>query len=73
MTLFNYCLWHNWKFRTVYYDCSNICFWSSGFEKYRRCKDCGLQESKILAMIIATGNQIKIKIYLRNKNAKVNV
>ena len=42
MRIFRY----NWEFRTVYYDCSNICFWSSGFENYRRCKDCGLQESK---------------------------
>jgi hypothetical protein len=38
--LFNKCLWHDWVYKSVYYDCSDICFWSSGTEYYRQCKDC---------------------------------
>jgi len=34
------CFWHNWTYTEKYYDCSNICIWSSGTEYYRQCKDC---------------------------------
>jgi len=39
------CLWHNWKYKDTYYDCSTICMWSNGTVKYRKCKDCNYQES----------------------------
>jgi hypothetical protein len=40
MKIFNKCLWHNWIYIEKYYDCSDICIWSSGTEYYRQCKDC---------------------------------
>jgi len=46
MKLFGKCIWHNWVCKEVYYDCSDICFWSSGTEYYRQCKDCGLTQKK---------------------------
>jgi len=40
MKLFGKCLWHNWIYKEVYYDCSDICIWSNGTNYYRQCKDC---------------------------------
>jgi len=40
MMILGKCLWHNWVYLEKYYDCSDICIWSSGTEYYRQCKDC---------------------------------
>jgi len=46
MTIFGKHLWHSWEKWTEYHDCSDICFWSSGFVEYRRCRECGRVESR---------------------------
>ncbi len=48
MRIFNKCLWHNWEYKSLYHDCSDICIWSSSTTHYRRCKDCNYQEAKII-------------------------
>ena len=40
MKIFGICLWHNWTYIEKYFDCSDICIWSSGTEYYRQCKNC---------------------------------
>jgi len=47
MIIFNYCLFHNWVYSEKYYDCSDICFWSSITVYYRECKDCKKREEKL--------------------------
>jgi len=46
MQLFGKCLFHRFERFNVYYDCSDICFWSSGTEEYKFCKDCHVSFSK---------------------------
>jgi len=46
MKLFGKCLFHKWKYKEVYYDCSDICLWSSGTEYYRQCEHCKLTQTK---------------------------
>jgi len=50
MKIFNYCLWHNWEFKTVYYDCADICFWSSGFLK--NTEDTKIAVYKLLLKVV---------------------
>ena len=47
MMILGKCLWHNWVYLEKYYDCSDICIWSSGTEYYRQYKDC--KETQIRA------------------------
>lgn len=47
MKIFGICLWHRWVYREEYFDYSDICFWSSGTIYYRKCKCCGLEESRL--------------------------
>lgn len=46
MRLFGKCIWHRWKKKSIYYDCFDICIWSSGTVHYRKCKDCGILEDR---------------------------
>jgi len=46
MKIFGICLWHNWNNIEKYYDCSDICIWSSGTEYYRQCKCCNETQRK---------------------------
>lgn len=46
MKILGICLWHRWKTKSIYYDCSDICIWSSGTVTYRECKDCGVKQER---------------------------
>ena len=37
---------HRWVQKSIYYNCDEICMWSSGTVIYQRCKDCGEQRKK---------------------------
>jgi hypothetical protein len=46
MKILGICLWHEWEYKSYYFDCSNICIWSSGTEYYRQCKCCKLTQKR---------------------------
>ncbi len=46
MQLFGICIVHDWMIESIYYDCSDICMWSSGTMHYRKCRHCGKTEQR---------------------------
>jgi Zn ribbon nucleic-acid-binding protein len=46
MKLFGTCIWHKWWYIEKYFDCSDVCIWSSGTEYYRQCVHCGVTQKK---------------------------
>jgi len=72
MKLFGQCLWHSWDYKSIYYDCSDICIWSNGTEYYRQCKHCGeTQKRKYYEDCYTKTTDINIiKLFKKDENIK---